>query len=134
VALAEAQAPDMARRLLGLREREQDRLKRIADYVAGRQVSMYVPRGAQQEYRWLIRRAKVNILPLVVTVVAQSLYVDGYRTERSAENARAWEWWQANRMDGRQHGLHRAALKSGWRTRWCCRACSGTVMTRPACR
>lgn len=113
MALAEAQAPDMARRLLGLREREQDRLKRIADYVAGRQVSMYVPRGAQQEYRWLIRRAKVNILPLVVTVVAQSLYVDGYRTERSAENARAWEWWQANRMDGRQHGLHRAALKYG---------------------
>lgn len=113
MALTDAQAPDMARKLLERREGEQHRLNKIAAYVRGRQDSVYVPRGAQQEYRWLIRRAKVNILPLVVTVVAQSLFVDGYRPDRSAENARAWEWWQANRMDGRQHGLHRAALKYG---------------------
>jgi hypothetical protein len=113
VALTEGQAPDTAKRLLALREGEQHRLKKISAYMRGRQDSVYVPKGARQEYRWLIKRAKVNILPLVVTVVAQSLFVDGYRPERTDKNAKAWEYWQANRMDGRQHGLHRAALKYG---------------------
>jgi hypothetical protein len=113
VALSEADAVDTAVRLLAMREGEQPRLKKIAAYMRGRQDSVYVPKGARQEYRWLIKRAKVNILPLVVTVVAQSLFVDGYRPEKSPDNAKAWEYWQANRMDGRQHGLHRAALKYG---------------------
>lgn len=113
MALSEADAVDTATRLLRLRDDEQPRLQKIAAYMRGRQDSVYVPRGARQEYRWLIKRAKVNILPLVVTVVAQSLFVDGYRPEKTADNAKAWEYWQANRMDGRQHGLHRAALKYG---------------------
>ena len=113
MALSEGEAVDTARRLLALREDEQQRLKKIAAYAQGWQDSVYVPKGARQEYRWLIKRAKVNILPLVITVVAQSLFVDGYRPERSDENAKAWEYWQANRMDGRQHGLHRAVLKYG---------------------
>lgn len=113
MALTEAQAPDMGKRLLALRESEQRRLEKIAAYMRGQQDSVYVPKGARQEYLWLIRRARVNVLPLVVTVVAQSLFVDGYRPERSAENVAAWQYWQANRMDGRQHGLHRAALKYG---------------------
>lgn len=113
MALSEEQAPDTAKRLLALRAEEQPRLSKVAAYVRGRQDSVYVPKGARQEYRWLIRRAKVNILPLVVTVVAQSLFVDGYRPERTDRNAKAWTYWQANRMDGRQHGLHRATLKYG---------------------
>ncbi|TDD97634.1 phage portal protein [Actinomadura rubrisoli] len=113
MALSDVEAPDTAKSLLALREDEQRRLSKITAYMGGRQDSVYVPRGARQEYRWLIKRAKVNILPLVVTVVAQSLFVDGYRPERTDKNARAWEYWQANRMDGRQHGLHRATLKYG---------------------
>ena len=99
--------------LLAMREEEQHRLAKIAAYMRGKQDSVYVPKGAKQEYRWLIRRAKVNVLPLVVTVVAQSLFVDGYRPEKSSENAKAWAYWQANRMDRGQHGLHRATLKYG---------------------
>ena len=113
MALTMEEAPDTAGRLLVLREGEQHRLKKVAAYMQGRQDSVYVPKGARQEYRWLIKRAKVNILPLVVTVVAQSLFVDGYRPERGDQNAAAWRHWQANRMDGRQHGLHRATLKYG---------------------
>lgn len=113
MALTQEQAPDTAKRLLALRAEEQPRLQKVAAYMAGRQDSVYVPKGARQEYRWLIKRAKVNILPLVVTVVAQSLFVDGYRPERTDQNAAAWRYWQANRMDGRQHGLHRATLKYG---------------------
>lgn len=111
--LPEDKAVDVASKLLAMREEEQRRLQKIAAYMRGDQASVYVPRGARQEYRWLIRRAKVNMLPLVVTATAQALFVDGYRPEKTDENAKAWKHWQANRMDGRQHGLHRAALKYG---------------------
>lgn len=113
MALTGDEAAGTAEQLLVMRVDEQRRLKKISAYHAGRQDSVYVPKGARQEYRWLIRRAKVNILPLVVTTVAQSLFVDGYRPERADTNAGAWRYWQANRMDGRQHGLHRATLKYG---------------------
>jgi hypothetical protein len=113
VALSEGEVIDAAKKLLELREGEQRRLRKIAAYMKGDASSVYVPRGARQEYKWLIKRAKVNVLPLVVTVVAQALFVDGYRPAGSDKNSKAWETWQANRMDARQHGLHRAALKYG---------------------
>ncbi|MEU3613520.1 phage portal protein [Streptomyces sp. NPDC006872] len=107
------EAVSTARRLLKLREAEQPRLKRIADYMCGNHASVYVPKGARAEYRWLIERAKVKILPLVVTVVSQNMYVDGYRPKGSDDNAAPWAVWQANRLDARQHGVHRAALTYG---------------------
>jgi hypothetical protein len=113
VALSESDVVDRSRRLLKMREQEQPRLKKISAYMRGEASSVYVPKGARQEYRWLIKRAKVNVLPLVVTVVAQALYVDGYRPNGKDDNAKAWEFWQANRLDARQHALHRAALKYG---------------------
>lgn len=107
------EAVSTARRLLKLRELEQPRLQRISDYMAGRHASVYVPAGARAEYRWLIERAKVKILPLVVTVVSQNMYVDGYRAKGADSNAAPWAVWQANRLDARQHGVHRAALTYG---------------------
>ena len=111
--LSADKAVETAKGILKLREAEQRRLGKIARYVRGEQASVYVPRGARTEYRWLIKRSKVNILPLVITVVAQALYVEGYRPAKSDTNAGPWETWQANRLDRRQHGLHRAALKYG---------------------
>lgn len=113
MALSEKDVVDTSRRLLRMREVEQPRLKKISAYMRGEASSVYVPKGARQEYKWLIKRAKVNVLPLVVTVVAQALYVDGYRPAGGDDNADAWDIWQANRMDARQHGLHRASLKYG---------------------
>lgn len=107
------EAVSTARRLLELREGEQGRLEKIANYMCGKHSSVYVPRGARAEYRWLIERARVNILPLVVTVVAQNMYVDGYRPAGKDENAAPWATWQANRMDARQHGIHRSVLTYG---------------------
>ena len=106
-------AVSTARRLLKIRDGEQMRLDRIQRYLCGRHDSVYVPAGARAEYRWLIERAKVNILPLVVTVVAQNMYVDGYRPAGSDTNAAPWAIWQANRMDARQHGIHRSVLSYG---------------------
>ncbi|WP_055693378.1 phage portal protein [Streptomyces prasinopilosus] len=111
--MGEEEAVSTARRLLKLREVEQPRLQRIADYMAGDHSSVYVPAGARAEYRWLIERAKVKILPLVVTVVSQNMYVDGYRPKGADDNASPWRVWQANRLDARQHGVHRAALTYG---------------------
>ncbi|MFD5491623.1 phage portal protein [Streptomyces sp. NPDC127091] len=111
--MGEEEAVSTARRLLKLREVEQPRLQRIADYMAGNHASVYVPAGARAEYRWLIDRAKVKILPLVVTVVSQNMYVDGYRPKGADDNASPWRVWQANRLDARQHGVHRAALTYG---------------------
>ena len=107
------EAVSTARRLLELRDGEQGRLDRIQRYMCGEHDSVYVPKGARAEYRWLIERARVNILPLVVTVVAQNMYVDGYRPAGSDENAEPWAVWQANRMDARQHGIHRSVLTYG---------------------
>lgn len=106
-------AVSTARRLLKLRESEQPRLQRIKNYMGAKHDSVYVPKGARAEYRWLVERAKVKILPLIVTVVAQNLYVDGYRPAGKDENASPWGVWQANRLDARQHGVHRAALTYG---------------------
>ena len=113
MALPQNQVVDAAVTLLAMRDEEQPRLEKIAAYMRGRQSSVYVPRGARNEYRWLINRSKVNILPLVVTVLAQNLFVDGYRPAKSGEDASAWAYWQANRMDRGQHGLHRAVGKYG---------------------
>jgi hypothetical protein len=113
VPLTASEAIDVAKGVLKLRQGEQRRLDKIAAYTRGQQASVYVPKGARQEYRWLIKRSKVNILPLVITVVAQALFVEGYRPDKADTDAKTWEIWQANRLDRRQHGLHRAALKYG---------------------
>lgn len=111
--LNQEQAETTVRTLLELRRSEQDRLDVIAAYVRGDHNSVYVPQSARDEYTWLRKRAKVNMMRLVVTVLAQNLYVDGYRPAGLAENSEAWRYWQANRMDARQHGVHRTALKYG---------------------
>lgn len=113
MALTQDEAVATVKTLLELRRPEQNRLQRIAAYTRGDHSSVYVPKSARDEYRWLYQRAKVNMLRLVVTVVAQNLYVDGYRPAGTAENADSWTIWQANRMDARQHGIHRASLRYG---------------------
>jgi Phage portal protein, SPP1 Gp6-like len=71
------------------------------------------PRQATPEYRELIKLAPTPWLGLVVTELAQGLFVEGYRRANDTDNAGSWQWWQANRMDGRQMGIHRAALAYG---------------------
>jgi len=70
---------ETAQRILTMRKAEQRRLEKIEHYVRGRHDSVYVPRGAKAEYKWLIRRSIVNYLPLVISVIAENLHIDGYR-------------------------------------------------------
>ena len=127
--LSPDQVPGVASRVLAMREREQARLERISQYMRGHHDSVYVPNGAKKEYRWLLRRSVVNFLPLVVAVITENLHVDGYLPTNpegevtdpaaagsdaaKADPANPWSIFHANRMQARQHALHRAVAKYG---------------------
>lgn len=72
------------------------------------------PRGATREYKELAARSQTPWLGLVVTTVAQALYVDGYRSTDATDNAAPWKIWQANGLDRRQIATHRAAIGYGY--------------------
>ena len=112
-----------------MREREQARLERMSALYAWPARFRLVPHGARSEYRWLLRRSVVNFLPLVVAVISENLHVDGYlptnpegeatdpaaagSDSAKADPANPWSIWHANRMQARQHALHRAVAKYG---------------------
>lgn len=73
----------------------------------------YTPSNPDREFRQLSERAPTAWGTLVVTAVAQGLFVEGYRATDAAGDSTAWKHWQRNQMDSRQAGLHRAALTYG---------------------
>jgi len=102
------------------REMEWPRLALIRRYMLNQACDIYVPKEATDEYKMLVDQARFNVMPLVVTAVAQNLFVDGYRPtgengrSPSADNSPIWDAvWQANRMDARQAALYRGALTYG---------------------
>lgn len=104
----------VAQWLLAQRRAESVRLQETHDWLKNRLTGVYVPKSATAEYRQLVDQSRFNVLPLVVSSIAQNLFVDGYRPARASENARVWEEaWQPNRMDARQAGLYRASLEYG---------------------
>ncbi len=107
------QASDVAFDLLKLRNVEFRALHEVAEFASGRGGDLYIPRDAREEFRWIARQAKVNLIPKVVQTHVSSLYVDGYKSPEMIDNLPAWSQWQANRMDARQTGVHKAALEFG---------------------
>lgn len=77
--------PQIAGRILRMAADERARLKKISRYMRNQPDGVYVPHSARSEYRWLVRRSKVNFLPLIVSVVAENLHIDGYRTTPAAD-------------------------------------------------
>jgi hypothetical protein len=112
---------ELTTKALQARMSEQTRLRRISQYVRGRQDPPYVPRGVNAEYRWIAKKAKRNFLPLVISVVSENLHVDGYRPSGTTSNELAspqrpqpeWDAFRANRMVSRQHGVHRSVIQYG---------------------
>jgi len=73
-----------------------------------------MPRRPSREFKELQQRSITPWLSLVVTSVAQSLYVEGYRSKTASENIEPlWAIWQANGLDARQIAVHRGALAHG---------------------
>lgn len=93
---------------------EKERLDRIDRWARWEHDAPHQPRQATREYRELATRAQAPWGDLVVSSIAQTLYVEGYRRPDDPEDATGWTIWQANGMDGRQVALHRAVLTYGY--------------------
>lgn len=118
--LSEIDAVDKARELRDEQDRERKDLDLVRRYWQGRQrLPGVIPRAAPREVLEMARMARVNVIEIVVESLAQSLHVDGFRTEHDGPDgpedvdAAHWHVWQANRLDKRQSGLHRAACAYG---------------------
>lgn len=86
----------------------------IKHWATGCQPDYLLDPDATSEKRALLKLAKTPWLGLVVDTFAQTLYVDGYRSEGSKENIPGpWRTWNANNMQAHQVAIHRAALTYG---------------------
>lgn len=122
MALDKSSAVLLAKDIMERRQNEKTRLDRILGYrrdgVApggvlsnGRLAGL--PSGVPEEVRALARISRVNLMRYVVGARVQNMYVDGFQTPDAPDNVGAWDAWQANGMDARQIGVHRAALTYG---------------------
>lgn len=93
---------------------ERERLDRIDRWYRWDHEEFRLPKGATPEHKALMELARTPWLGLVVSNVAQNMYVDGYRTPDVQTDAEGpWRTWQRNQMDSRQVALHRGALAYG---------------------
>lgn len=112
--LSKRDALEQARYLHRLHVVEREKLDVIRRYFRGVQARpMAIPTGSPREVRVMARSSRVNIMPIVVNTLVQSTFVDGFRARDASEDAEVWKVWQANRMDARQTGIHRAAYEYG---------------------
>lgn len=105
--------------LLPAYQHERERLDKIDKWYRWHNEDPPLPRKATRELRQLRQLAKTPWLGLVVTTVAQSMYVDGFRSIASDGTAAPdvqgpWQVWAANDFDHRQTAVHRAALGYGY--------------------
>lgn len=92
---------------------EKERLDKIDAWLRWDHDKPHSPARSTSEYKELGKRAQTPWGTLIVTSVAQVMYVDGYRSSDDPENATPWGYWQANGLDARQIPIHRAALGYG---------------------
>lgn len=111
--LTESDAVDRAVALRTMRDGESGRLDRIRAYLRNDQDMMTLPSGVPYEVQQLAKIARVNVLRFIVRAASQAMQVVGYRTPTSDGDLPGWETWQANRLDARQIGVHKAALAYG---------------------
>ena len=96
--------------------RRREELLRLDGYFSDGYVdALDVPTRARPELAKIIRSGVTNWIKLTVETTAERLIVDGFRrsTETSTDST-VWEWWQANRLDGRQMAHNVETLKSGY--------------------
>lgn len=120
MAFSKEKALDAAKAILtGPRAAEADRLNRIHDALKPRRPwdaftpTSQFPADAPETMKQLARKAESNYLPLLVKTFGQVIKVDGYLSASDRDATDPWTWWQRNRMDSRQTGPTRAALKYG---------------------
>lgn len=103
----------------------------VRDYFRGDQVLPYAPQNATEQIKDMQRRSVTNLMPLLVNLPSQVLFVDGYRRggtfgstvefdgsskpagQESDKYSAEYKCWQRNGMDARQAIIYRAALQYG---------------------
>lgn len=99
--------------LVTLWQTERRNLDRIDAWARWDHEAPHQPKHATNEYKELAARSQAPWGDLIVGSVAQTLFVEGYRTPTGEGDLAAWLIWQANGFDARQIAIHRAALTYG---------------------
>lgn len=96
---------------------EDGAMAKVRAYLRGDQQKPYMPNSPSyrisNEYADIASKAVSNWLPLVSDTFVKRLFVEGYRSTDKFDNAKPWEYWQANGLDARQTIVHRAAIEYG---------------------
>lgn len=92
---------------------ERERLDVVDSWLGSNHPTPYTPKTATTEYKRLADRSSTPWLGLVVTSVAQALYVEGYRSPSEQADSSGWRRWQVSGLDARQIAVHRSALGYG---------------------
>jgi len=72
------------------------------------------PKRLTRKFRELHEMSRSNWCGLIVDVVSERLKIGSIRSSANAvQDKQAWQWWQANNMDGVSPQIHVAALKYG---------------------
>lgn len=112
--LTDTEAVDQAQSLYPTHTGERRQLDQVRRYWKGRQrLPAVIPSNAPREVRLMAKIGRVNICDIVINSLAQATFVDGFRTSNSDDDLEVWQAWQANKMDARQTGIHRAAFAYG---------------------
>jgi hypothetical protein len=108
------EAVAQARELKQLHQGERAQLDLIRRYWKGVQrLPVVIPSSSPPVVRKMAAIARVNMCEIVINSLAQSTFVDNFRTKDADEELDVWNAWQANKMDARQSGIHRAAYAYG---------------------
>src|SRR5947199_6933833 len=94
---------------------DRGRNDQIHRYVQGDHDLPFAPRSARRVCKWLLDRSRTNWCRLLVQLLAQNLFVDGYRAigdDQAAEPA-GWAHWNQNGMARRQAAVRRATAQQG---------------------
>lgn len=112
--LTSSKAVEQAKILHGYHLSERSQLDLLRRYWKGRQrLPAVIPTDSPNEVKVMSRSSRVNMMPIVVNSLVQSMFVDGFRSGDDGEDLEVWRAWQANRMDKRQSGIHRATAGYG---------------------
>lgn len=85
----------------------------VRNYIKGAHRVPFMPDDATGEFNSLAQQSITNYLPLIGGTFSKQLYVDGYRTGRSAANVDGWRLWKDNKLNARQSITMRGAIDYG---------------------
>lgn len=94
--------------------REKLRLDKISGWMDGKQPYAVKVGPRDIEKRSLLDLSRSPWLGLAVSIYAQAMYVDGYRSPDRRDNSSAWSIWNANNFAAHQISVHRAAIGFGY--------------------